>query len=108
MIKFSYIKNDILFFVLSHPGGKQQFDNNIESIKSALKFYKLEECNETIINDIKAFVTHTPIKPAIEVQKKELRYKERATGNFPVEIHDEKLSTLVKSIQKIIKETKGH
>ncbi len=104
MIKFSYIKNDILFFVLSHPGGKQEFDNNIESIKSALKFYKPEECSETVINDIKAFVTHTPIKPAITAQKKELRYMERATGDFPINIHDEKLNSLVKSIQKIIKD----
>ncbi len=63
-------KKRYTFFVLSHPGGKQEFDNNIESIKSALKFYKPEECSETVINDIKAFVTHTPIKPAITAQKK--------------------------------------
>ncbi|MFA6196983.1 MAG: hypothetical protein WC656_10115 [Sulfurimonas sp.] len=106
MIKFAYIKNDTLFFVLSHPAGKQEFDNNIQSIKSALKFHMPEECKETLINDIKAFVTHTPIKQAVEEQKKEMKYRERATGNFSVTIDDEKLNTLVKSIQDIIKAMK--
>lgn len=120
MIKFSYIKNDTLFFVLSHPAGKQEFDNNIQSIKSALNFQNkttafakqnlsldmLEECEGTLINDIKAFVTHTPIKqPKIEL-KKEVQYKERSSGNFSVNIHDEKLNSLVRSIQNIIKASK--
>ncbi len=106
MIKFSYIKNDVLFFVLTHPAGKQEFDNNIQSIKSALKFHMPEECKETVINDIKAFVTHTPIKKAVEAEQKVMRYPERATGNFSVNIDDEKLNTLVKSIQTIIKAKK--
>lgn len=106
MIKFAYIKNDTLFFVLSHPAGKQEFDNNIQSIKSALKFHMPEECKETLINDIKAFVTHTPIKRTVETEQKVMRYPERATGNFSVNIEDEKLNSLVMSIQKIIKAMK--
>lgn len=104
MIKFSYIKNDTLFFVLSHPAGKQEFDNNIQNIKSALNFHMPQECENTLINDIKAFVTHTPIKKQIEIVKKELHYKERATGEFKIDIQDEKLNSLVKSIQNIIKD----
>lgn len=104
MIKFSYIKNNTLFFVLSHPGGKQEFDNNIQHIKSALNFHKPEECEETLINDIKAFVTHTPLKQAKPIEKKKVIYKERSSGDFSVNIHDEKLNSLVKSIQNIIKE----
>ena len=104
MIKFAYIKNDTLFFVLNHPAGKQEFDNNIQSIKSALKFVNPEECSDTVINDIKAFVTHSPMKPvAKEVHKEELKYPERATGNITINIKDEKLNSLVKSIQDIIK-----
>jgi hypothetical protein len=106
MIKFSYIKNDTLFFVLSHPAGKQEFDNNIQNIKSALNFHMPEECKETPIKDIKAFVTHTPIKKATQAPKKEYKYKERAIGNFTINIHDEKLNSLVRSIQKIIKDKK--
>ncbi len=103
MIKFSYIKNDTLFFVLSHPAGKQEFDNNIQNIKSALKFHMPQECREILINDIKAFVTHTPVKKVITTQKQDVTYPERATGDFNINIHDEKLNSLVKSIQSIIK-----
>ena len=106
MIKFSYIKNDTLFFVLSHPAGKQEFDNNIENVKSALKFHMPKECADTPFKDIKAFVTHTPLKKESPIKKVEMYYPERATGNFSVDIQDEKLNSLVKSIQEIIKAKK--
>ncbi|MFT5836316.1 MAG: hypothetical protein ACI9RG_001220 [Sulfurimonas sp.] len=104
MIKFAYFKNDILFFVLNHPGAKQEFDNNIQSIKSALKFVSPEECSEVNVTDIRAFVTNKPIKkiPLFKTDSKE-EYKERATGDFTIDIKDEKLNSLVKSIQDIIK-----
>ncbi|MEA2073112.1 MAG: hypothetical protein U9O86_05960 [Campylobacterota bacterium] len=102
MIKFAYIKNSTLFFVLNHPGAKQEFDNNIQSIKSALNFHTPEECEDTPIQDIKAFVTHTPaVKHIFDTKEPEL-YTERAKGNFTIDIKDEKLSTLVKSIRDII------
>ena len=103
MIKFAYIKNETLYFVLNHPAGKQEFDNNIQNIKSALNFHTPEECSETLIRDIKAFVTHTP-KVTIKTEPKQIqKYTERATGNFDIDIKDEKLNSLVKSIQDIIK-----
>jgi hypothetical protein len=104
MIKFAYIKNGTLFFVLNHPGAKQEFDNNIQSIKSALKFHNPSECEENNITDIKAFVTHTPNKPKIDYVVQIQHYNERASGDFDIEIKDKKLKELVKSIQKIIKE----
>jgi hypothetical protein len=106
MIKFAYIKNHTLFFVLNHPGAKQEFDNNIQSIKSALKFVQPEVCKELNIQDIKAFVTHTPTQKqqneekSIEVQT----YPERAKGEFPITTEDERLQEIFKSIQTIIKE----
>lgn len=103
MIKFAYIKNNILYFVLNHPAGKQEFDNNIQNIKSALKFFTPDECKEFIIEDIKAFVTHTPRKEFKQNIVKKETYPERATGNFKVNIEDEKLNELVKSIKDIIK-----
>jgi hypothetical protein len=105
MIKFAYIKNDILFFVLNHPGAKQEFDNNIQSIKSALKFVSPEECSEVTVTDIKAFVTNKPIKKTtlFKTDSRE-EYTERATGNFKIDIKDEKLNSLIRSIQTIIKE----
>ncbi len=102
MIKFAYIKNDTLFFVLNHPAGKQEFDNNIQSIKSALNFVRPQECSETIINDIKAFVTHSPKKKIQTIRTQERKYPERASGDFTINIQDEKLHSLVKSIRDII------
>ena len=111
MINFAYIKNNTLFFVFNHPVGKQEFDNNIQSIKSALNFYmpdECKECKENLFKDIKAFVTHTPKKKIdVNVDNVKQVYRERATGNFEINIRDEKLNSLVRSIQKIIKEVKN-
>ena len=108
MIKFAYIKNHTLFFVLNHPGAKQEFDNNIQSIKSALKFHTPSECEGDNIEDIKAFVTHSPtLHKDLHVQtkaKKNQTYKERSSGNFTISVHDDKLKALIRSIQNIIKE----
>ena len=103
MIKFAYIKHQTLFFVLNHPGAKQEFDNNIDSIKSALKFATPKECCETPIDDIKAFVTHTPTHNTPYKPKEVQHYTERAKGDFSLEmIHDPKLKEIAKTIQKII------
>jgi hypothetical protein len=107
MINFAYIKNRTLFFVFNHPIGKQEFDNNIQSIKSALKFYMPEECKEceeSLFDDIKAFVTHTPKKNIENFKEVKQVYKERSSGDFEINIDNEKLNSLVRSIQKIIKE----
>ena len=105
MINFAYFKADTLFFVFNHPAGKQEFDNNIQNIKNALNFAPPSECEGINIQDIRAFVTHTPkkneIKENIEVKH---TYKERATGDFELNIKDEKLNQLVKSIRDIIKD----
>jgi len=102
-VKFAYVQNNTLFFVLNHNAGKQEFDNNIQNIKSALNFHTPQECQETIIEDIKAFVTHKPTKKKEPKQIIKQYYTERASGDVEVTIKDEKLNTLVKSIQKIIK-----
>jgi hypothetical protein len=86
--------------------GKQEFDNNIQSIKSALKFHMPEECSEngeSLFNDIRAFVTHTPKKQKQECVEIKQVYKERASGNIEVNIKEPKLRELVMSIQEIIK-----
>ena len=106
MIKFSYIKNSTLFFVLNHPAGKQEFDNSIKSIKSALNFYMPDECEGNLFKDIRAFVTHTPQKEIKPFLIKKQFYKERAKGDFSINIEDDKLNSLVKSIQDIIKNHK--
>jgi len=103
MISFAYFKQNTLFFVFNHPAGKQEFDNSIQNIKSALKFHMPDECSDTTVSDIKAFVTHTPKKEQKTMKVIKQTYKERAKGNFEVNIKDEKLNSLVKSIRDIIK-----
>ncbi len=103
MIKFAYFKNDVLFFVLNHPAGKQEFDNNIQSIKSALKYVTPDECRDITITDIKAFVTHTPQAQPKQLLRKIETYPERSSGEFQNEVHEHKLKALIASIQNIIK-----
>jgi len=105
MINFAYIKDNTLYFVFNHPAGKQEFDNNIQNIKSALKFAPPIECEGLNIEDIRAFVTHTPkTKQVVLKEDTKQTYPERASGEFIIDIKDEKLNSLVKSIRDIIKE----
>ncbi len=106
-VKFTYFQNNTLFFVLNHNAGKQEFDKAVENIKSALNFYTPDECQGIKIENIKAFVTHSPRKKTPEVKIARQYYKERASGNLHVDIKDERLNTLVKSIQNIIKAKKS-
>ena len=101
MIKSSYIKNSTLFFILSHPAGKQEFDNSINSIKSVLKTYMPEEC-EGVFDDIKAFVTHTPPTQKLQPLTKMI-YKEQSNGEFEIKVTDKELYNIFKSIQQSIK-----
>ena len=105
-IAFSYIKNETLFIVLNHNGGKQEFDNNIKMIKEVLKYKKPQECSGEVIRDIKTFLTHKPRKKAqAHMQVESIPYyKERSSGNFDIStFSDEKLQNVAKAIREIIK-----
>ena len=102
-VKFAYFQNNTLFFVLNHNAGKQEFQNNVQNIKSVLNFHTPDECSENKIDDIKAFVTHTPHKKTEPRKIAKQYYEERASGKIDVKIHDKKLHELVQSIQNIIK-----
>jgi len=103
-VKFSYIKNETLFFVLNHNAGKQEFDNSIQNIKKALNLYAPKECEELAIKDIKAFITHTQVQETQTPVQIVQTYHERSSGEFSINIQDSHLNTLVQSIQRIIKE----
>ncbi len=96
-IKFAYIKRQILYFVLTHPVYKMEFEYNKSLINALLK--KAHIAN---IEDLKFFVTNK-----IE-QKKDnkiivQKYKERSYGIFENSITDEKLYKKIEEIRKIIK-----
>lgn len=52
-VKFGYIKNQTLFFVLTHPVYKMEFEYNKSLIKSLLKSALIAN-----VNDVKFFVTN--------------------------------------------------
>ncbi len=108
-ILFVYIKNDILFFVLNHPGYKMEFNYNLNLIKGVLKELKKREsvCKDLVFKNIKAFVSN---KIDLEENKnqteKKLIYKERATGDFEIKTNNKKLKQIFQNIQDIIKDHK--
>ncbi|WP_419765062.1 MAG: DUF721 domain-containing protein [Arcobacter sp.] len=96
-IKFGYIKNQTLFFVLTHPVYKMEFEYNKSLIKSLLK-----KANIANVNDIKFFVTNV-IEKKEEVHEQKDFYIERAHGIFENFCKDEKLRNKFEEIRKVIK-----
>jgi len=102
-ILFGYIKHNILFFALNHPGAKQEFDNIINSIKAPLKQMPPLQCKEFEIFDVRAFVSHK--KAQTFAKHEELFYEERAEGTFKNEFKDDKLHAMFEAIRDIIHNT---
>ena len=101
-IRFSYIKNDVLFFVFNHTGAKMEFDNIIKSIKNPLK-EMMTICNEDIVlSDIKAFVTHKPMTTPLMKPKTAPTFIEQSHANFENHFEDKKLHDIFEEIRKII------
>uniref|UniRef100_UPI0040488742 DUF721 domain-containing protein n=1 Tax=Aliarcobacter sp. TaxID=2321116 RepID=UPI0040488742 len=96
-IKFGYVKNQTLYFVLTHPVYKMEFEYNKADIKSLLKKFKIAN-----VEDIGFFVTNV-------IEKKEDKniidktYKERSFGIFENKAKDEKLFKKFEKIREIIK-----
>lgn len=104
LIRYGYIHNGILYFVLAHPGARQEFDLIIASIKVPLKQYSPPECKETPITDIRAYVKHLPPEPSETMKKHptDLTYAERAHGHFLNPIDNDDLHQTVERIRKLI------
>lgn len=95
-IKFAYVKSEILYFVLTHPVFKLEFEYNKALINSLLI-----SANLANIQDIKFFVTNKREKKQ-EIQKVE-KYKERSHGIFENKIENPKLHNLFEEIRAVIK-----
>jgi hypothetical protein len=96
-IKFTYIKNETLYFVLTHPVYKMEFEYNKALINSLLS-----SAHMTNINDIKFFVTNKREKKQEENIVYE-KYDERSYGIFRNSIKDPKLHRLFEEIRELIK-----
>ncbi len=98
-VKFAYIKRQTLYFVLSHPVYKMEFEYNKADIKSLLNKSKFED-----VNDIAFFVTNK-IERKAKVQKAEPLYKERSNGIFQNLANNPKLHEKFENIRSVIKDS---
>lgn len=96
-IKFAYIKRQILFFVLTHPVYKMEFEYNKSLINSLLKKARIAN-----VEELQFFVTNK-IEKKQKVEIKSEIFKERSYGIFANPISDEKLHKKVEEIRNIIK-----
>jgi len=113
-IKYGYIKDSKLHFVISSTLNKYDKDNIINTIKMILnggmieKNENLIECIDENIEDVIVKVDHRPVfeyTPFTTVAHK-IRYFERASGDLIINIKDEKLHKVAQEIQNIIKDSK--
>ena len=96
-VKFAYVKNQILYFVLTHPVYKMEFEYNKADIKSLLKKSNIEN-----VQDISFFVTNRIEKKSSEIKSEPL-YIERSYGIFENRAKDEKLHKKFEQIRSIIR-----
>ena len=96
-VKFGYVKNQTLYFVLTHPVYKMEFEYNKADIKSLLKKFKIAN-----VEDIGFFVTNVIEKKVLQKTHEPL-YKERSYGIFENKVKDERLFRKFERIREIIK-----
>jgi hypothetical protein len=96
-VKFGYVKNQTLYFVLTHPVYKMEFEYNKADIKSLLKNFKIAN-----VEDIGFFVTNVIEKKVIQKTQEPI-YKERSYGIFENKVKDERLFRKFERIREIIK-----
>ena len=113
-IKYGYIKNQTLYFVLTTSLNKLDIDNIINTIKMILnspmiiESEKFCECLGIEISDVKIYTDPKPKKrfAPFTTLAHNLTYPERASGEINIDISDTKLNKLAKSIQDIITQKK--
>ena len=104
MVNFAYVKHKVLYFVLSHPGAKQEFDIIISSIKTPLKLYPPATCEGLVFDDIRAYVSHKPLpKESSFKRETEPFYEEQSSGDFENHVEDETLHSIIEKIRSSIK-----
>ena len=97
-VKFAYIKRQILFFVLTHPVYKMEFEYNKSLIKSLLK-----KANIANVDDIQFFVTNKIEKKEVIKEYQIPVFKERSYGLFENKSSNEKIHKMFEEIRNIIK-----
>ena len=102
MVLFGYVNKNIITFVLSHPGAKQEFNTIIESIKTPLKLYPPDVCEGIDFDEIKAYVDFNFHKKEFFTYKEPPRYEERSHAKFKNSIKNDKNYNILENIRDII------
>ncbi len=96
-VKFAYVKNQTLYFVLTHPVYKMEFEYNKADIKSLLKNFKIAN-----VEEIGFFITNV-IEPKVEQKEPTPLYTERSYGIFENKAKNEQIFKKFEKIREIIK-----
>ena len=91
------MKNQTLYFVLTHPVYKMEFEYNKADIKSLLKTFKIAN-----VEDIGFFITNV-IEKKEEPKEPTPLYVERSYGIFENRAKDEYIFKKFEKIREIIK-----
>lgn len=102
-VAYAYIKNEVLFFVVTHPFAKMEIDNITTSIKAPLKL-ALRACDESLnFNSITVYTKFLPPQQSVTPTFDTVSfYKERSKAEFENNFTNPKLYELMESIRKII------
>ena len=99
-IKFAYVKRQILYFVLTHPVYKMEFEYNKSLINALLK-----KSNIANVEEVKFFVTNKIEKRKKEKINQDDSFQERSYGIFQNNIQNEELHEKIEEIRTIIKKS---
>ncbi len=110
LVRFVYTKNETLFFVLSHPAGKMEFNYKRSLIKSLLSqiIIHFPECECLHVKEIQSFVTNQIEKETPTPSTSPITYTERASGCFANTCQDPKLNALFEAIKETISTHHDH
>lgn len=101
-IAFSYLRNDILFIAITHPGLKMELYYKRNLLKNVLTMLQKSspKCEIIKFSDIRIFITKQAGKPTAEDTVP--RYTEHASGEFENLARDESVQQKFETIREII------
>ena len=98
-IKFVYIKNQTMHFVLTHQLFKVEFEHNKDTLKALLKMADIKDVSNFVFF-VSNSVDNLIKKKSENIDKK---YIEKSVGIFENRAKDEKIFKKFESIREIIK-----
>ena len=103
-IAFIYIKNNILFIAISHPGYKMELNYNKDLLRSLLNMMGThdEECSELKANSVILFNSKFHIKEPVTPQATDPKYRELSSGEFKIKSKDKEILKKFEKIKQII------